>query len=284
MPRREWKGRTEAVRALWIAGSLLFLLQLIYWTEPAAAFAVAEKLAPNVVWRVETDKPFAALSFDDGPDPTYTPQVLAILKRHDARATFFLIGDRARSHPELVQRIKAEGHEVGNHYVMDASTLCHGDSTFLAHLDRTELAIGMTGPMKLFRPPGGIARPGQVRLARQRGYTTVLGNAYPHDPLRPPVRYMRWLVDKNLGPGAIVILHDGIRDPTRSIEALPQILAAGKRKGLQFVTIGTLMKMSEAAELSENRQGFHVPFATSGTNASRPRGGKSSVRPFAALM
>lgn len=288
MPRRKRIVRTQAVRTLWIAGAFLFLSQLVYWTEPAAAFAVAERLAPNVVWRIPTDKPFAALSFDDGPDPTYTPRVLAILKRHGAHATFFLIGDRARSHPQLVQRIKAEGHEVGNHYVMDASTLCHGDSTFLGHLDRTELAIGIPGPMKLFRPPGGIARPGQIRLARQRGYTTVLGNAYPHDPLHPPVRYIRWLVDKNLGPGTIVVLHDGIRDPSRSIEALPQILAAGKRKGLQFVPIGTLMKMSEAAELSENqpgaRQGFHVPFATSGTNESSPRGGKARVLPFAALM
>ena len=288
MPRHKRNVRTKTVRTLWIGGAFLFLSQLVYWTEPAAAFAVAERLAPNVVWRFATDKPFAALSFDDGPDPTYTPQVLAILKRHGAHATFFLIGDRARSHPELVQRIKAEGHEVGNHYVMDASALCHGDSTFLGHLDRTERAIGMTGPRKLFRPPGGIARPGQIRLARGRGYTTVLGNAYPHDPVRPPVRYIRWLVTKNLGPGAIVILHDGIRDPRRSIEALPDILAAGKEKGLQFVSIGTLMKLSENAELSEKRlagrQGFHFPFATSGTNESRPRGGKSRVRPFAALM
>ncbi|MDP9179594.1 MAG: polysaccharide deacetylase family protein [Gemmatimonadota bacterium] len=283
MPRRK-----RIVRTLWIAGALLFVSQLVYWTEPAAAFAVAERLAPNVVWRVATDKPFVALSFDDGPDAKYTPQVLAILKRHGAHATFFLIGDRASLHPELVQRIKAEGHEVGNHYVMDASTLCHGDSTFLGHLDRTELAIGIPGPKKLFRPPGGIARPGQIRLAMQRGYTTVLGNAYPHDPLRPPVGYIRWLVDKNLGPGAIVILHDGIRDPTRSIEALPHILAAGKRKGLQFVSIGTLMQLSDDTGLSEERpgdpQGFHFPLATSGTNESRPRGGKSRVLPFAALM
>ena len=230
-----------------VAGAVaFFLLQLIFWTEPRAAFAAAELFAPNVVWRIPTDKPLVALSFDDGPDPTYTPQVLAILERHGAHATFFLIGDRARSHPELVQRIKDAGHEVGNHYIEDASTLIHSDTTFLGHLERTEHAIGITQPRKLFRPPGGIAWPRQLQLARARGYTPVLGSAYPHDPACPPVWYIRWLVVKNLAPGAIVILHDGIRDPSRTIEALPHILAAGRKKGLQFVAIGNLMEMSQA--------------------------------------
>jgi len=69
----------------------------------------------------------------------------------------------------------------------------------------------------------------------------VLGSAYPHDPVHPPVWYIEWLVRKNLAPGAIVILHDGIPDPTRSIEALPAVLAEGRRRGFQFVPIGRLM-------------------------------------------
>jgi peptidoglycan/xylan/chitin deacetylase (PgdA/CDA1 family) len=68
----------------------------------------------------------------------------------------------------------------------------------------------------------------------------MLGSAYAHDPMHPPVWYIRWLVTKNLAPGTIVILHDGISNPTRTMQALPQILAAGRRKGLQFVSIGTL--------------------------------------------
>jgi hypothetical protein len=64
--------------------------------------------------------------------------------------------------------------------------------------------------------------------------------------MHPPVRYITWLIEKNLVPGAIVILHDGISDPTRSIQALPHILSVGRRKGLRFVSIGALVK--EAAE------------------------------------
>jgi len=229
-----------------LAGALVTALVsaglLVYWTEPVALFGVLETLTPDLVYRVRTDLPLAALSFDDGPHPTFTPQVLQILQQSGAHATFFLIGERARRHPDLVARIRAEGHEVGNHYFMDGSTLRHSDAEFVAYLERTETAVGIAGPPKLFRPPGGVAWPRQLALARARGYACVLGSAYPHDPVHPPVWYIRWLTEKNLTPGAIVILHDGISDPTRSIQALPHILAAGRRKGLQFVPVGTLMK------------------------------------------
>ena len=69
----------------------------------------------------------------------------------------------------------------------------------------------------------------------------MLGSAYPHDPSHPPVAYIEWLVEKNLVPGAIVILHDGIADPSRTLEALPRILAAGKDRGLRFVSVGALL-------------------------------------------
>jgi len=215
--------------------------QLLAWTEPSWAFTTMEALAPNVVWRVSTSAPQVALSFDDGPDPVYTPQVLSILERHGATATFFLIGERAQRHPDAVQRIRAGVHEIGNHYFVGGTTLRHSDADFVGYLERTERAAGIEGPTKLFRPPGGVAWPHQLALARQRGYVCVLGSAYPHDPSHPPEWYIRWLIEKNLAPGAIVILHDGIRDPSRGIQALPDILAEGRKRGLEFVSIGTLM-------------------------------------------
>jgi peptidoglycan/xylan/chitin deacetylase (PgdA/CDA1 family) len=194
-----------------------------------------------LVYRVRTDRPLVALSFDDGPHPTFTPQVLDILEMHEAKATFFLIGERALRHPDLVAAIKRAGHEVGNHYFLRGTTLGHSDADFLGYLERAEKAIGLPDSPKLFRPPGGIAWSRQLQLAQSRGYTCVLGSAYPHDPAHPPVSYIQWLTIKNLAPGAIVILHDGISDPTRSIAALPGILEAGTKKGLRFVSIGSLM-------------------------------------------
>jgi peptidoglycan-N-acetylglucosamine deacetylase len=219
----------------------LYLLRL---PQPLAARGVIERLTPSIIYSVRTDRPLVALSFDDGPNPVFTPQVLDILRQHQAKATFFLIGERASRHPELVARIKAEGHEAGNHYYMNGSTLLHSDAQFLRYLQQTENAIGPMQEPKLFRAPGGVAWPWQLRLARAQGYTCVLGSAYPHDPGHPPVWYITWLVEKNLRPGTIVILHDGIADPTRSIRALPQILDEGHRRGFTFVSIGELMRAS----------------------------------------
>jgi peptidoglycan/xylan/chitin deacetylase (PgdA/CDA1 family) len=152
------------------------------------------------------------------------------------------------------------GCPPANHYFKNGATLGHSDEEFVGNLEKTERAIGAGEKvaegseeepigrsafpgekLELFRPPGGVAWPGQIRLARERGYTCVLGCAYPHDSMHPPVWYIRWLIEKNLAPGTIVILHDGIANPKRSIAALPQILAAGSKKGLRFVSIGELM-------------------------------------------
>jgi len=216
----------------------------VLWIQPLASLSLIERLTPNVVYRVRTDLPLVALSFDDGPHPVFTPQVIEILQRYDAKATFFLIGERALRYPELVARIKAAGHEVGNHYLKNRPTFAHSDSRFLAYLQQTERAIGPVEEPKLFRAPGGVAWPGQLRLARAQGYTYVLGSAYPNDPMHPPVWYITWLIEKNLAPGTIVILHDGISDATGSIQALPKIVQGGRDRGFTFVSIGQLMRAS----------------------------------------
>jgi peptidoglycan/xylan/chitin deacetylase (PgdA/CDA1 family) len=228
--------------ALVVAVALLVVGLVVFWIEPLAVLGVLERLTPNFIYRVRTERPLAALSFDDGPHPEFTPQVLEILKRLDAKATFFLIGERALRNPELVSRIRDAGHEVGNHYFRNGSTLLHSDAEFAGNLGKTEKVLGIATEPKLFRPPGGVAWPRQLRLARAHGYECVLGCAYPHDPMRPPLWYIKWLVEKNLRPGSIVILHDGISDPRRSLEALPHILLAGHAKGLRFVSIGTLIR------------------------------------------
>ena len=223
--------------------ALAAIILIVFFAQPLAAVSVLERLTPQVTYRVRTKRPLVALSFDDGPHPIYTPQVLEILKRHRAKATFFLIGDRAKLHPEIVTRIKAEGHEVGNHYqyFRHGLVLLHSDVDFVRNLEDVQRTLGLGDGPKVFRAPGGLARPGQLRLARERGYTCALGCAYPHDPGHPPLWYIRWLIEKNLAPGTIIILHDGIPDPTRAIQALPQILAEGQKRGLTFVSIGKLV-------------------------------------------
>ena len=165
-----------------------------------------------------------------------------MLSKHGAHATFFLIGDRAAAHPEFLGRLRSEGHELGNHYFTIRSTIRASDEDFLANLTRTEQILGLHGPIKLFRPPGGLIRSSHLRLAEEHGYRVILGSAYPYDGSHPPPAYIRWLVTKNLAPGVIIILHDGIADPSRMISALDSILVSGERKGLRFVTVGELLR------------------------------------------
>ena len=234
------RGRVR--RMLLVLGGVLLAATAVVVTQPLWAFDALAWAMPRIVWRIETTEPLVALSFDDGPAPEHTPQVLEILSKHRAHATFFLIGDRAAAHLDLVGRLRSEGHEVGSHYFTTRSTVQASDDDFLANLTRTEEILGLRGPIKLFRPPGGKIRRSQLQLAEDRGYRVVLGSAYPYDGYHPPSAYIRWLVTKNLAPGVIVILHDGIADPSRTVAALDSILTAGERKGLRFVTVGDLLE------------------------------------------
>ena len=219
----------------------------VFFVQPLWAVPVLERLTPQVLYRVKTRAPLVALSFDDGPHPENTPRVLDILRRYDAHATFFLIGDRAERHADVVAAIRAGGHEIGNHYLYyrHGLVLTHSAGEFARHLRDVERTLGLpegrTATPKLFRAPGGVARASQLRRAREMGYTPALGCAYPHDPGHPPHAYLRWLITKNLASGAIVILHDGIDDASGAIRVLPEILEEGRRRGLRFVSIGELI-------------------------------------------
>jgi len=230
-----WRRRVLGC-ALPVLGAAFLLLDQPGWLAGLLSWAL-----PDILWRVETRAPLVALTFDDGPAPDHTPRVLDILARHHARATFFLIGDRVEAHPALVQTLRDQGHELGNHSYTVRSSLHLSDDEFRTYLACTEAALKLEGPIKLYRPPGGVIRPRHLAYVRQRGYRCVLGSAYPFDPARPPSAYIRWLVVKNLRPGAIVILHDGIADPSRMLAALDDILAAGEAKGLRFVPVGELI-------------------------------------------
>ena len=230
-------------RRLIISLGFLVVVFLAFIVQPFFAVRLVEMLFPRIVWSVETQKPLFAITFDDGPDPIYTPQVLNLLARQDAHATFFLIGERARRYPEIVASIRAAGHEIGNHTDSHGATFISSQSRFEASLLRAEITLGLR-EKKLLRPGGGWIRPAQLDFAAQRGYTTVLGSAYAYDPYRPPTRYIAWVISKNLRPGVIVILHDSGGDRSNSIAALEPILIAARQKGLRCVSVSELLDSS----------------------------------------
>jgi peptidoglycan/xylan/chitin deacetylase (PgdA/CDA1 family) len=232
---RRWRLGLAAVAAT------IAVVGAVALGQPLWTFDLIARAAPGILFRVETSEPLAALTFDDGPAPGHTSVVLDLLARHEARATFFMIGERAEAHPDLLKAVRERGHEIGNHAFTGRRTVRLSEDELLADLRRTDEVLQLPGPERLFRPPSGLITPSQLDAIRKHGYRCVLGSAYPFDPAHPPSAYIRWLAVKNLEPGVIVVLHDGIPDPSRTLAVLDDILAAGRRKGLRFVTVSELL-------------------------------------------
>jgi peptidoglycan/xylan/chitin deacetylase (PgdA/CDA1 family) len=225
----------------------LVVLAFIVLAQPLWAFSVLGRVFPDMLFRVETDARVVALSFDDGPDDVHTARVLEILAKHGAHATFFMIGDRAVGRLEIVRSVREAGHEVGNHYFTIGSAVHAREDRFLGDVLRAEKALGLADVSpRLFRPPSGEFTQAQLDILKARGYRAVLGSVYPFDTSRPPVAYIRWMVSRNLAPGVIVILHDGVRDPTNMLTALDEILDEGTQRGFRFVSVGELLKLESA--------------------------------------
>ena len=181
--RRRVKARRKRLKRALLASAVVIAgAVLVVGTQPLAAFGLLERLTPNVVWRVETDQPLVALSFDDGPDPTHTPQVLDILRRvgrHRDLLPHRRAGGGASRPRPADQGRGARGRQSLHHEDAHVSAFRRGvpRATWSGRSARRR----SPAPPKLFRPPGGVTRPRHLRLARERGYSCVLGSAYPYD-------------------------------------------------------------------------------------------------------
>ncbi|MBI1330630.1 MAG: glycosyltransferase [Alphaproteobacteria bacterium] len=206
-------------------------------------------------------KKVVALTFDDGPDAEWTPQILDILKAEHVPATFFIIGDNAEANPDLVQRMVAEGHEVGNHTYTHPNLSDVPDQATSLELNATQrLFQALTGhSLRLFRPPYlGDAEPTDadqilpVETAQNMGYITVGEHVDPVDWALPGVNQIvkRTLtqihdVHSNM-PRNIVLFHDAGGDRSETVAALPIVIAKLKDEGYRFVPVSALAGLTEA--------------------------------------
>jgi peptidoglycan/xylan/chitin deacetylase (PgdA/CDA1 family) len=185
-----------------------------------------------------------ALTFDDGPDPAYTPEVLDALDRHRAKATFFVIGRKAEANPELVEEMVRRGHEVGVHGFSHARLFSlWGQKRVRADLERAVRVVsGITGEApRLFRPPIGHTNPTIARVADDLDLTVVGWSVGARDGLASArARAVVTRVARGLGDGAVVLLHDaaerGGRRPA-GVAALPEILQAIADKNLRVTLL-----------------------------------------------
>jgi chitin deacetylase len=183
-----------------------------------------------------------ALTFDDGPWPDSTTRILTILKEHDARATFFMIGMQIRQYPKLAEAVKEAGHAIGNHSW--SHRLKPEDAG--AEVERADSAIRDVLGLKptLFRPPFGNLTNGTVAKAKHADEAVLIWSVDTYDWKRPGAAVIAGRATRGTRPGGIVLLHDGGGDRRQTVAALPRILKDLKRRGYRFVTVPELLALS----------------------------------------
>ncbi|MER5609569.1 polysaccharide deacetylase family protein [Micromonospora tulbaghiae] len=177
---------------------------------------------------VATGSSRVALTFDDGPDPRWTPQVLALLAQYGVRATFCVVGENVEAHPDLVRSIVAEGHTLCNHsWNHDVNLGKRSPATIRADVLRTNDAILAAAPdarIAYYRQPGGAWTPSIMSACADLGLTPLHWSVDPSDWKAPGATTIEAMVRSQMGPGAIVLMHDAGGDRSGTVSALQQLL------------------------------------------------------------
>jgi peptidoglycan-N-acetylglucosamine deacetylase len=208
----------------------------------------------GTITHVATQSPVAALTFDDGPDPAWTPRLLEILAAHGARATFFMLGRAAERYPDVVQSAARGGHAIGNHSWDHPSFALVRGPERRAQIRRCARAVGAHG-IRLFRPPFGQQTLASRIDAFRLGYRVVTWNVVAWDWLDRGAAWMTGELLAHIRPGSIVLLHDSLADGGYSegshadredmLTAVSNVLQVLENT-LTFVTVPELMTHGRA--------------------------------------
>ncbi|TYC15549.1 polysaccharide deacetylase family protein [Bizionia gelidisalsuginis] len=190
---------------------------------------------------LKTTKKVIAITFDDGPNPEFTPQVLALLKQYNAKATFFCIGRQIEKHPDLLKAITNDGHAIGNHSYSHSKTI--GFSTkksWLKEIERTDALIKQTTgrQTKLFRPPFGVTTPHLASALKTTNHTCVGWSNRSFDTFFKSPKTISKRVLKRIKPGGIILLHD---NQVTCIPVLEHILQVLQSEHYTLVTTNDLL-------------------------------------------
>jgi peptidoglycan/xylan/chitin deacetylase (PgdA/CDA1 family) len=215
----------------------------------AAGDALAARPQAPVLWRVDTAAPEVALTFDDGPNPTYTPQVLATLTANGAVGTFFVLGTQVQRYPALVRDEAATGSEVCPHGWQHVTLRGRSAAFVRTTVTRTADSLSALGvaPCHLFRFPYFASDAASRRAVSDLGYRIVAADVDTQDWQRPGAGTMAQQVLAHLRAGDIILFHDGGGNRSQTVRALQMVLAGLAAKGLKPVTVSTLLASAQRA-------------------------------------
>lgn len=200
-----------------------------------------------IIWEIQTEEKVVALTFDDGPHPQYTAQVLDLLAKYEASGTFFLVGQHAEKNAELVRRMQEEGHEIANHTYTHPFT--KSVPKIMQEIDQTnDVLYSIIGDSpKLFRPVEGYYTDKLVEEVASAGYKIVMWSWHQdtEDWKNPGVANIVQKVLNGVKAGNVVLFHDGGGNREQTVQALAQILPQLQQQGYRFITISDMLALQE---------------------------------------
>ncbi len=195
----------------------------------------------SIFRRGDPRRPLVALTFDDGPHPGYTPQILDVLRRAGAKATFFVVGEQAARYPELVRAIARDGHCLGNHTQHHRRLWRLSAQEVAAEVRACNVVLqAICGrPAKIFRPPGGRCDGTATEVIGSLGLVQTGWTLDTSDFREPGEDYIFRYTTSRMKPGAVVLMHDGAY---QSLRVLPSAITRLQRGGYRFVTVEDLLR------------------------------------------
>lgn len=188
-----------------------------------------------------------AITFDDGPNPNFTPEILKLLQTYNAKATFFYIGKQVEKHPELIKSIIEQGHTIGNHsYTHSKFFDFYGKQRVIEEVQKTDaVVLAITGKKTtLFRPPYGVTNPAIAKAIKQTNHKVIGWNIRSLDTLKTNEDAILKRITKNIKPGSVILLHD---TQAITVSVLEQLLLFLQINGYQSITIDAIFNIEAYA-------------------------------------
>ncbi|MFJ6794652.1 polysaccharide deacetylase family protein [Streptomyces sp. NPDC091268] len=201
-----------------------------------SAAPVRQQVPEGITHDSEAGKGAVDITIDDGPDPTWTPKVLHVLAKYDAKAVFCMIGPRAKDHPDLVKQVVAAGHRLCDHTMdhdvtMDKKPVAYQEQQILDARALIEEAAGGRTPVAYYRAPGGAFTLESRRIAAAQGMRPLGWNVDSKDFAKPGAGTIAGTVEKEIENGPTVLFHDGGGNRSQTVEALDRVLSRLKEEG-----------------------------------------------------
>jgi len=219
------------------------ILTVLYVNYEVSAKEYNPRQDSFVFFRVNNGEMKIALSFDDGPHPTKTDKILDILEKYNVKATFFMVGSQAEFCPDTAKRVASLGHEIGNHTHNHKSLAKLSEAELDREITLAESAITEACGYipSLFRPPEGVCTEKIADAAKYRGYNIVMWSVDTLDWKGRSGAEIAADVEKQVHPGCVILMHDGIFRTAHTDEALDILIPRLMSLGYEFVTVGELI-------------------------------------------